>query len=465
MSKSRIYQLKITLEEIQPPIWRRIQVPGDVSLLRLHFIIQTAMGWTHTHLHEFQIGDAYHGTLHEDDGSTRPLKDEKDYTLEEVVPTRGREISYLYDFEDGWDHTIMVEEILPASKTRSYPCCLDGMRACPPEDVGGTWGYEEFLEGINNPDHPEHERYLVWIGGSFDPEVFDQEQTNERLKNIDRSEMMRIYDRYQASETGPALKLYHGVSQWLEGLDRAQRTQLSELALRRDAVSMLTHLRDHSVKGTSSTGNLPLKTIRAVAREFVHPPVLDRKIGDRTYKLRTEFDVWPIYFIHTLLEVGGLLDGGPGKKLTPTGKGLRFLDQDPAVQVWFLLETWWYHTNWLVAFTVSGLGDQLPPHFVYATLDLLLSLPVERPLSFEDFADGLLQRSGLKWRSPQQTRARNSLHSGIKNMVVDILERFQAIEKQMADKHTGNVRYQTLHKITLTRLGKGLLQALAGNLY
>ncbi len=466
MSESIIYQLKITLEEIRPPIWRRIQVPGDVSLLRLHFIIQTAMGWTHTHLHEFQISDAYFGTPHEDDGRTRPLKDEKDYTLEEVVPARGGEVSYLYDFGDGWDHTITVEEILPPAKTRSYPCCLGGERACPPEDVGGTWGYEEFLEGINNPDHPEHERYLVWIGGAFDPDAFNQEQTDAKLKGMDRSEMMRRYDRHHANEIGPPLKLYHGVSQWLEGLDRKQRIQLSELALRRDAVSMLTHLRDHSVKGTQSTGNLPLKTIRAVARELVHSPVLDRKFGNRTYKLRTEFDVWPIYFIHTLLEVGGLLDGGPGKKLTPTKKGLHFLDHDPPVQVWFLLETWWYHTNWLIAYPVSGLGEQLSHHFVYTTLGFLLSLPVERPLSFEDFADGLIQRTGLKWRSPQQTRARNSLHSGIENMVVDILVRFQAIEKQMADKHTaGNVRYQKLHKITLTHLGKGLLQALAGNLY
>ena len=462
MSETKVYQLKIALKEIQPPIWRRIQVHGDVSLLRLHLIIQTAVGWTHTHLHEFQIGDAYYGTPHEDDGSTRALKDEKDHKLEEVVPSRGGEISYLYDFGDGWEHTITVEEILPPTKTRSYPCCLGGARACPPEDVGGTWGYEAFLEIINNPDHPEHERYLFWIGGAFDPEAFNQEQTDAKLKNMDRSEMMRRYDRHQASEIGPKLKLYHGVSQWLEGLDPKQRTQLSGLALRRDAVSMLTYLRDHSVRGTQSTGNLPLKTIRAVACEFVHPPILDRKIGDRTHKLRTEYDVWPIYFIHTLLEVGGLLDGGPGKKMSLTPKGLQFLDHKPPVQVWFLLETWWYHTNWLIAYRVSGLGERLPPHFTYTALGLLLSLPVERALSFEDFADGLIQRTGLKWRSPQQTHAQDSLRSGIKNMVVDILERFQAVEKQMADKHTGNVRYQKLHKITITRLGKGLLQALAG---
>lgn len=462
MSGSMIYQLKITLDEVQPPIWRRIQVPGNVSLLQLHFVFQIAMGWTNSHLHEFQIGGEHYGTPDEDGWREEEIKEEQEHRLEQVIPARGGHFSYLYDFGDSWKHTIKVEEILNPSKNRHYPACLGGARNCPPEDVGSTRGYEEFLEAINSPEHPEHEEYLIWVGGAFDPEGFDHEKTDLELNNYEYSEMMRVFQRYYSSEVGPELKLYQGISKWLEDLSPKQRSQLDELPLRQDTVSMLTYLRDHSVKGTQSTGNLPLKVIREIAHEFVQPPVLDRKIGERVYKLRTEYDVWPIYFIHTLLETGGLLDGWPGRKLRLTPKGKRFLNQEPPIQVLFLLETWWYFTNWLIAYPMRGLGEQLPYYFAGITFDLLLSLPVRRQVPYQDFADRLIKMGGLKWGAQDMTSARNSLHTSIERVVINILKDFQAVEKHQKDARSGSYKYKKLYAFTVTNLGRSLLKVLGG---
>ncbi|NIO12178.1 MAG: hypothetical protein GTO40_30815, partial [Deltaproteobacteria bacterium] len=178
-------------------------------------------------------------------------------------------------------------------------------------------------------------------------------------------------------------------------------------------VSLLTYLRDHRVTGTQSTGNLPLKAIREVTPTFVHPPKLETKIGDRVYKIRSEYDLWPLYFIHTLLKVGGLLAGGPGRKLRLTAKGVQFLEADPPIQVWFLLETWWHHTNWLIAYPFEGIGDRLPYDFNLDVLYLLLALPVKKPVPFEDFADRLIQATSLKWNAPNMTHARNFLHRAV----------------------------------------------------
>jgi len=204
----KIFQLKISLDEIERPIWRRLRVPGDVSLFKLHFIFQIAMGWTNSHLHEFHIEDQYYGIPDEDGWDIREIKEEKEYRLEQVISSKGFQFSYLYDFGDSWEHTILIEDILEPVDGEIYPTCLDGGSACPPEDVGGIWGYEVFLEAISDPDHPEHDGYLTWAGGSFDPDAFNRSRIDAELRNIDRSEMVRIYQRYYSNEVGPELKLY-----------------------------------------------------------------------------------------------------------------------------------------------------------------------------------------------------------------------------------------------------------------
>ena len=179
-SDAPIYQIKVTLEASKPPIWRRLLVRSDVTLAELHQVIQAAMGWAGYHLHQFIVGETYYGEPHPDYGFE--MRDESRVKLSHVAPDEGAKFGYEYDFGDSWLHQVLVEKVLPPEPGQRYPVCIKGRRACPPEDVGGVWGYEEFLEAIRDPDHPEHEDYLEWIGGEFDPEEFDLDDVNAALR-------------------------------------------------------------------------------------------------------------------------------------------------------------------------------------------------------------------------------------------------------------------------------------------
>lgn len=177
-----IYQLKITLRDARPPIWRRVQVPSDITLAKLHKIIQLAMGWYNCHLHEFEIlGQAYGQPMPEYD---LDVLNEQRFRLNQFLTQEKFKFSYLYDMGDSWDHEILVEKILPPDPETRYPTCIKGKRACPPEDCGGVWGYAEFLEVIRDPQHREHQEMLEWVGGQFDAEEFDLEEANRQLKRI-----------------------------------------------------------------------------------------------------------------------------------------------------------------------------------------------------------------------------------------------------------------------------------------
>lgn len=173
------YIMRVTLQGSKPPIWRRFQVDSKMTLGELHEVPQIAMGWTDTHLHRFTISGIQYG---------EPLpeldlffEDEKSITLDQVVNQPGDTFGYEYDFGDGSEHQIKVEKIVPLSI--SYPECLAGIRACPPEDCGGIWGYHNFLLAISDPRHEDYDHLLEWIGGSFDPELFDLDSTNEMLQD------------------------------------------------------------------------------------------------------------------------------------------------------------------------------------------------------------------------------------------------------------------------------------------
>ncbi|MBI4769314.1 MAG: plasmid pRiA4b ORF-3 family protein [Chloroflexi bacterium] len=180
-----VYQLKITLLDLRPPVWRRVLVPGEFTLGDLHSVIQLAMGWTDSHLHRFDVGGTgyslpYPGTDWEESGD----EDSSDVRLDQVAPGENAKFMYEYDFGDSWEHEVLVEKISPPDPTMKHPVCLTGKRACPPEDVGGVWGYAEFLQAIRNPKHPEHDSMLEWVGGEFDPAAFDLEETNRALRSI-----------------------------------------------------------------------------------------------------------------------------------------------------------------------------------------------------------------------------------------------------------------------------------------
>ncbi len=175
-----LYQLKVTLNGIKPPIWRRILVPDSISLYQLHRILQVVMGWEGYHMHQFTIAGKYYGDAEYDIHGR--IEDEGSYKLHEVIKRKGVKFTYEYDFGDSWEHTIQVEAILPVEKGQPYPVCLAGERACPPEDVGGVWGYKAFLTAISDPSHPDHDDMIDWCGGGFDPEFFDIEAVNRNLR-------------------------------------------------------------------------------------------------------------------------------------------------------------------------------------------------------------------------------------------------------------------------------------------
>ena len=178
-----VYQLKITLKYIRPPIWRRIQVPGDYTLFDLHDVIQDVFGWFNCHLHEFRIeNSSYSDPELLDEFDEFGINDESKITIQDLDLKEGGSFVYIYDFGDGWEHIILIEKILPYDENKKLPFCIKGKRACPPEDVGGTWGYQMFLEAINAPENEEHESYLEWIGGEFDPEFFNLESINNILQ-------------------------------------------------------------------------------------------------------------------------------------------------------------------------------------------------------------------------------------------------------------------------------------------
>ena len=179
-----IYQIKVTLRGSQPPIWRRIQLRSDITLAKLHRILQRVMGWEDAHLHQFVIRDERYGVPDEEDVGPRETKDARKYKLGDVVPAEGSQFRYDYDFGDNWVHIVVVEKSLPPREGAPSPVCLAGARACPPEDVGGIPGYENFLEARRDPKHPEHKEYLEWIGDTFDPDAFDVDEVNRLLRAI-----------------------------------------------------------------------------------------------------------------------------------------------------------------------------------------------------------------------------------------------------------------------------------------
>jgi hypothetical protein len=174
-----VYQLKITLRDVRPPIWRRVLVK-DCSLSRLHEVIQIAMGWDSYHLYSFEVDGIDYGDP-DMTGDELDMKDDRRAKLSRLVPGEKFKFRYIYDFGDNWEHEITVEKLLPAEAGTSYPVCVAGKRAGPPEDVGGVWGYMEFVQAMRDPKHPQHRELAEWYGDPFDPEVFDIDEVNRRL--------------------------------------------------------------------------------------------------------------------------------------------------------------------------------------------------------------------------------------------------------------------------------------------
>ena len=188
--QNRVITLHVSIDDITPPIWRRIAVDGDISLRALHHIIQAAFGWTDAHLHEFRVEDRTYSMLDNENvlegsyDSDEELFDDRKGKLNRLLYTDQR-FAYQYDFGDSWWHQIHVEKIEQRPEPMGGAWIINGERACPPEDVGGIPGYSDFLTTLQNePDSQEAKDYLRWVGGSFDPDAFDQRLANATLLRL-----------------------------------------------------------------------------------------------------------------------------------------------------------------------------------------------------------------------------------------------------------------------------------------
>ncbi|MEV8514364.1 plasmid pRiA4b ORF-3 family protein [Dactylosporangium sp. NPDC051484] len=179
-----IYQVKVGLKGATPPIWRRLEVPADVSLARLHDIIQAAFGWNDSHMHVFETPFGDFGVADRELG----YGSDKSVTLEQVAPEVKSKIRYVYDFGDNWQHELLVEKVLDRDPVVRYPRCTGGRRAAPPDDCGGIWGYLDLIEALKDPDHPEHRDSMDWVGiddiADFTPERFDAKSVNTALSGL-----------------------------------------------------------------------------------------------------------------------------------------------------------------------------------------------------------------------------------------------------------------------------------------
>lgn len=179
---TKVFQMKVTLEGSKPAIWRRILVGDHLTLAELHFIVQIIMGWTNSHLHMFIFGEQIFGEPEDDETGMLEMKPELKAKLSQFHFSEGDKFIYEYDFGDSWRHKIVIEKILPYSADLQIPVCLKGKRSGPPEDIGGVWGYADFLASLADPETEDRQEMLEWVGEDFDPEAFNLDEINAELK-------------------------------------------------------------------------------------------------------------------------------------------------------------------------------------------------------------------------------------------------------------------------------------------
>lgn len=181
------YQLRVDLEDVDPPVWRRVRVPGSLSFSELHVVLQAGMGWEDRHLYRFEIAEQVFvdPTLMDDD--PWDALDARHQGLADFAPHRGDEFRYVYDFGDRWSHRIRVEDVdydAHVDPEEESARCLDGAGRCPPEDSLGPPGYGRMLEALDDPSHPDRDRALRHLGPDFDPEWFSTMAANAALTGL-----------------------------------------------------------------------------------------------------------------------------------------------------------------------------------------------------------------------------------------------------------------------------------------
>jgi len=280
---------------------------------------------------------------------------------------------------------------------------------------------------------------------------------NDRLRHPRRNREEE-QDYYQPPQLDDHVR--KRITAWAQGLSKKQIALAEALAVRRDIVTLLNYFKEKRPIGTQSTGNLPLKAVREVCAQFVNPPELDEKIGDRVYKLRSEEDVFWLFYLHLLASTGGLVIGGQSRVWKLTSAGEAFLEFSAPIQLGIMLSIWWHREDWRIAFPVSGLDRGLPPDFREITLARLLNLKIGKLFAFQQFADELVRMTRLTWPSVDQTFVQDILRSVIERLVINPLAGFGCLECKYRTRTRYGFKSKELVEIRLTPFGKGLLEIL-----
>lgn len=376
--------LRITLQGIHPPIWRQIKISTDATLLDLHYVIQYAFGWMNSHLFLMKIGSMQFVNTPDWEEDSYLYQAAELAAIGGLIPklvAKGGKFIYIYDMGDNWQHEILIEDIVDSPKVFFGAICLDGERACPPEDVGSVPGYYRLLEELRDPTSEDFARNCEWLGYVYNPEALDLETAN-----------LFIRDYFDAAQLGHDtlwvrdLPIYQPVFDFIHGwTDNPNHHHDAEMVpLRRDVVTLLTYLREHKVKGTKTTGYFPRKAIREMTAGFVEPPVLDQQIGDQLYKLRTESEVPDLLFIHNFVNLAGLVVGGENRLWRVTHLGEIFLERTPAEQVWFLTKFWFNDYVWDNCYPYDDVFPfDLQLSFLKCLMMVLLNYPSGRPVEID----------------------------------------------------------------------------------
>ncbi len=192
MTVAPIARLKVVLDDVAPPVMRRLEIPLSLRLDRLHTVLQVAMGWTDSHLYEFRIKGIGFGIPDPYGGyGDGPLDARKATLLDAVEDTGAKSFKYLYDFGDGWEHSIKIERIAPAVDGLTYPRLIEATGRCPPEDIGGRWGYQEAREALADPSHERHEEIAEW----WDADDLDPHDVNIPAIEAELTKLARRWTR------------------------------------------------------------------------------------------------------------------------------------------------------------------------------------------------------------------------------------------------------------------------------
>ena len=428
MDQQKILQLKITLDEISPPIWRRVLVSDNIDLYDLHKVIQSLFQWEDIHLHEFKIKNIFYGEP-DDEFQLYEIYDELDYKLKDFNFKSGARFKYNYDFGDNWNHSILVEKVLPFDKTQELPSLIDGKRAAPPENVGGAWMYEKFLEFLKNPEDPAYEDTMWWYVHDFDPEFFPRE-TCEYWLYIQHQKQTDWQVRRNLIFEDPEgwIPKEVAIDQFLALINSDDLQMLSALPICKDINSLLNYLQKNKISGTSSTGNFPQKAVKEVAALMTNPPQMEHDLGKVIYTIKNEYEVWPVFFVHLLAYDAYLVEVGKSKRWKLTELGELFQQSTVPIQYYLLFYNWWFAGDWQVVHGGCWLIESIPSFFQRLIHYLLMSTEPGKSIHFDDFCQIIKRDLGYDWSSSSDDRYFWRFSFDIERMVIRPLESFGVIE-------------------------------------